>query len=166
MGGLFIFLDKIKRKFLERFYRKRFRKCGSNVYIVNRCVFKLLSNIVIGEHVYFGDNCIVQSVHGDIVIGNHVMFGPGVNIHGGNHRYDSCKRGQFMDEIQKQYGDDPTITIGDDVWIGANAIILPGVSIGEGAVVGAGSVVTHDVEPYSVVCGNPAKQIKKRIIVD
>ena len=58
------------------------------------------------------------------------------------------------------------ITICDGVWIGARAIILPGVTIGEGAVVGAGAVVTHDVEPWSVVAGNPAKFIKKRMLRD
>ena len=57
------------------------------------------------------------------------------------------------------------ITICDGVWIGARAIILPGVTIGEGAVVGAGAVVTHDVEPWSVVAGNPAKEIKKRVLM-
>ena len=54
------------------------------------------------------------------------------------------------------------ITIGDGVWLGARAIILPGVTIGEGAVVAAGAVVTKDVEPWAVVGGNPAKFIKKR----
>ena len=56
------------------------------------------------------------------------------------------------------------ITIGDGVWIGARAIILPGVNIGEGAIIAAGSIVTKDVEPWTVVGGNPAKFIKKRII--
>ena len=58
------------------------------------------------------------------------------------------------------------ITIGDGVWIGARAIILPGVRIGEGAVVAAGAVVTKDVEPWAVVGGNPAKFIKMRVLKD
>ena len=58
------------------------------------------------------------------------------------------------------------ITIGDGVWIGARAIILPGVTIGEGAIVAAGAVVTKDVEPWTVVAGNPAKFIKKRVLRD
>ncbi len=58
------------------------------------------------------------------------------------------------------------ITIGDGVWIGARAIILPGVTIGEGAIVAAGAVVTKDVAPWSVVGGNPAKEIKKRVLKD
>ena len=58
------------------------------------------------------------------------------------------------------------ITIGDGVWLGARAIILPGVTIGEGAVVAAGAVVTKDVEPWAVVGGNPAKFIKKRELKD
>jgi Acetyltransferase (isoleucine patch superfamily) len=54
------------------------------------------------------------------------------------------------------------IAIGNDCWIGANALIMQGVTIGDGAIIGAGSVVTKDVEPYSIYCGNPAKQIRKR----
>ena len=67
-----------------------------------------------------------------------------------------------MDELKKQYGDDPPVLIGSDVWIGANVIILSGAKIGDGAVIGAGSVVTKDIDPYSVAVGNPAKVIKNR----
>lgn len=88
------------------------------------------------------------------------MFGLGVHIHGGNHRYELGKG--YMDELKKEYGDNPPVIIEDDVWIGANAIILRGVTIHNGAVVGAGAVVAKDVEPYSIVAGNPAKEIKKR----
>ncbi len=58
-----------------------------------------------------------------------------------------------------EYG--KSITIGDDVWVGGGVIILPGITIGEHAVVGAGSVVTKDVAPYTVVAGNPAKMVRK-----
>lgn len=160
LGRLFCFTERFKNKCKRAYTLRRFRRHGENVYIGAGCVFNPPGNIEIGSHVYFGANCVIQSVHGDILIGDHVMFGPGVHIHGGNHKIDDLDG--FMDEAKKQYGDDPPVVISNDVWIGANAIVLPGVTVGEGAVIGAGSVVTHNVEPYAVVAGNPAKILRFR----
>ena len=160
LGRLFCFTERFKNKCKQAYLLRRLRRHGGNVYIGAGCIFNPPANIEVGSHVYFGANCVIQSVHGDIVIGSHVMFGPGVHIHGGNHKIDDLDG--YMDEATKRYGDDPPVVICDDVWIGANAIILPGVTVGEGAVVGAGAVVTHDVEPYSVVAGNPAKILRFR----
>ncbi len=88
------------------------------------------------------------------------MIGPGVHFHGGNHVMN--KVGVYMDQIVKEEKSDGSINIGDDVWIGANCIILKGVTIGEGSVIGAGSIVLNDVEPYSIVAGNPARKVKDR----
>ena len=160
LGKIIFFFSRIKNKCITAYIKKQFRKHGKDIYISKGCVFNDPKNMEIGEHVYFGRNCIIQSVHGDIIIGSHVMFGPGVNIHGGNDRYEIG--GGDMDELKKQYGDDPPVLIGSDVWIGANVIILSGAKIGDGAVIGAGSVVTKDIDPYSVAVGNPAKVIKNR----
>jgi acetyltransferase-like isoleucine patch superfamily enzyme len=107
-----------------------------------------------------GGGAVFQSAHGEIHIGNHVMFGPGVHIHGGNHIMNQI--GIYMDQVKKDPNSDGVVTIGDDVWVGSNAIILHGVTIGQGAVIGAGSVVTKDVEPFSITVGNPARHIKFR----
>lgn len=91
------------------------------------------------------------------------MFGPQVTIRGGNHRIDLL--GRYMDMIknnEKRPEDDPGVVIEDDVWIGTRAIILAGVTIGRGAVVAAGSVVTKSVPAYAIVGGNPAKIIRMR----
>ena len=64
--------------------------------------------------------------------------------------------------IKQEYDRLQPINIGNDVWIGARCIFLPGVNVGDGSVIGTGSVVTHDVEPYSIVAGNPAKLIRMR----
>jgi acetyltransferase-like isoleucine patch superfamily enzyme len=85
------------------------------------------------------------------------MIAPHVMLAGGNHGYfDTTKPMRF------QEGTINGVVTGNDVWIGANAVVLDGVTIGDGAVVAAGAVVTKDVEAYAIVAGNPAKVIKHR----
>ena len=81
-------------------------------------------------------------------------------IHGGNHIYDRV--GVYMDTVKKEPFTDKKVVIGDDVWIGANAIILAGVHIDNGAIIGAGSVVTKDVASCEIWAGNPGRKIKDR----
>ena len=111
-----------------------------------------------GRKVYLGDRnvinfgCLFDGRHYQIKTGSDVSIGPEATILTLGHDPQSP---EFTDK-----GGD--VIIGDKVWIAYRAIILPGVTIGEGAVVGAGAVVTKDLEPYSIVAGNPAKVIKKR----
>ncbi|CCX57314.1 similar to galactoside O-acetyltransferase [Bacteroides sp. CAG:1060] len=91
------------------------------------------------------------------------MFGPNVEIHSGNHRFDIV--GKYMFDIsfdQKRPEDDLDVVIGDDVWIGAKCIILNGVHIGEGSIIGAGTVVSKDVPPYSILTGSRPLALRKR----
>jgi maltose O-acetyltransferase len=110
-----------------------------------------------GRKVYLGDRnvinfgCLFDGRHYQIKTGSDVSIGPEATILTLGHDPQSP---EFTDK-----GGD--VIIGDKVWIAYRAIILPGVTIGEGAVVGAGAVVTKDLEPYSIVAGNPAKVIKK-----
>lgn len=91
-----------------------------------------------------------------IDIGKRCLFGPNVQIYAATHPLD----GHIRQGIRgPEYG--KPITIGDDCWVGGAAIICPGVTIGNNAVVGAGAVITRDVEPYMVVAGNPAKVIRR-----
>ena len=114
-----------------------------------------------GDNVFIGRNCsITTSASGrsPLSIGNNVMLPERVQIIGGNHAFDRID----IPISQQGEGKQGAITIEDDVWIGASAIVLTGVTIGKGSVVAAGSVVTKDVEPYSIVAGNPARFIKSR----
>ncbi len=87
-----------------------------------------------------------------------MKIAPYVTLITANHRYES----RFSPG--KYYGGLEPIVIQDDVWIGERAIILPGVTIGRGAIVGAGAVVTNDVPDYAVVAGNPAKVVRRRAV--
>jgi acetyltransferase-like isoleucine patch superfamily enzyme len=92
-----------------------------------------------------------------ITIGNDVLIGPYVLIHSGNHRFDDLSM-----PIRLQGHMQAPIHIGDNVWIGAHAVILKGVTIGDGAVIAAGAIVNRDVEPYTIVAGIPGKRIGER----
>jgi len=92
-------------------------------------------------------------------IGDHVMMGPEVMIYSLNHRFRDGDR-PMMDQGDAE---DRPVVIEDDVWIGARAILLPGVRIGTGSVVGAGAVVSRDVPPGVIVAGNPAKVVGPRV---
>lgn len=103
-----------------------------------------------------------------IFIGNNVLLGPRVYIRSANHQFDRSdvpinQQGHQAKNISYQ-NQIYSIVIEDDVWIGANTIILPGVKIGKGAVIGAGSVVTKDIPAAAIAVGSPAKVIKHREI--
>ena len=100
-----------------------------------------------------------------LYIGNYVCIGAeAVIVMGGNntHRNDWFANYPFMEKIVDAYVAKGPTVIKDAVWIGMRAMIMPGVTLGEGAVIAANAVVTKDVEPYAIVAGNPAKVIKKR----
>ncbi|MGD1911614.1 MAG: acyltransferase [Rivularia sp. (in: cyanobacteria)] len=95
--------------------------------------------------------------NGDLIIGNWVRIATHVVINPGNHLYDDIDT-----PIDLQPSTNKGVIIEDDVWIGAGVIILQGCKIGKGSVIGAGTVLTKSVEPYSVVVGVPGRVIKKR----
>ncbi|MBX4150500.1 CatB-related O-acetyltransferase [Paenibacillus sp. FSL W7-1279] len=100
-----------------------------------------------------------------LIIGNYVCIASGVIIlMGGNHNHhpEWITVYPFVDQIETSYAPKGDTIIESDAWIGMNAMIMPGVTIGEGAIVAAGSVVAKDVPPYTIVGGNPAKEMKKR----
>lgn len=112
--------------------------------------------LIVGNNVGINRDCYI-AVRGKVTIGNDVIFGPGVKIFSENHNYDDIDIA-----IKDQGVTHADVTLGDDIWIGANTIILPGVTIGSGSILAAGCVVNKDVEPYTIVGGIPAKKIKER----
>lgn len=136
-------------------------------------------NIIVGDFTYFGDVDFESHVthhydfNGDkLIIGKFCQIAQGVNfvMNGANHQMNAVSTYPFYifdgwDQEAPPPSEMPLkgdTVIGNDVWIGQNSTILPGVHIGDGAVIGLNSVVGSDVEPYTVVVGNPAKPIRKR----
>lgn len=142
--------DRMKRKLLH---------CGEKVFIHYSTIIGPPELVKIGDNVHIQMDCKLFAVGGGIEIGDGTIFSHEIQVFARNHNYDSEDlRLLPYDErdVKKK------VTIGKYVWIGARSTILPGVSIGDGAVIGAGSVVAKDVPKYAVVGGNPAKILKFR----
>lgn len=133
-----------------------FSCCGTNVNIESGAYFVRGENIRIGNNSDIGINC---QLWGTVTIGDDSFMGPEVVIRTNNHRFD---RTDVPMRIQG-FSEEKPVHIGNDVWIGQRAIILPGVRIGDHAIVGAGAVVTKDVPAGAIVGGNPARLIRMRI---
>ena len=114
---------------------------------------RVTGEITIGENVWISfavsGGCYIQGING-IIIGDNTVFAPGVKIISSNHDHQDLDKFIPKEEIK----------IGRNCWIGANAIILPGVKLGDHVVIGAGSVVTQDIPYHSIAAGNPAKIIR------
>ena len=117
------------------------------------CINNAVGDVIIGDHTRVG---LHNTVIGPVSIGNHVNLAQGITVTALNHNFkDTDKR------IDEQGVNTTPVVIEDDVWIGANAVVLPGIRIGTHSVIAAGAVVTKDVPPHSLVAGVPAKIIKK-----
>tara|TARA_B100001939_G_scaffold347979_1_gene371780 strand:+ start:19039 stop:19575 length:537 start_codon:yes stop_codon:yes gene_type:complete len=127
-------------------------ECGKNLRVKHNC--DVSPNIRVGNNSEFGQHCLI---HADVTIGDDVIMGPNVKIYSRNHIMTSVE-----EPIRTQGKETKPTVIGNDVWIGANVIILPGVTVHDHAVIAAGAIVTKDVPEFAVVGGNPAKVIKYR----
>jgi len=119
------------------------------------------SKISIGRNVIIRPNTMIfadprKGNDGSVIIEDDVMLGSGIHIYTGNHRFDLPN----VNLISQGHSSAKTVVLKEGCWLGANVIILPGVTIGKNSVVGAGSVVTKNVPDRTVVAGNPAKEIK------
>lgn len=128
-------------------------ECGKNVNIERNATFStkcsLGNNSGIGQNAYIGIT---------VTIGDDVMMGSDCLILTRNHNFEDVSI-----PIRLQgYGEEKPVNIGNDVWIGSRVTILGGVNIGNHCIIGAGSVVVHDVKDYEIVAGNPARVIRKR----
>jgi acetyltransferase-like isoleucine patch superfamily enzyme len=160
------------RVFWNRLKHKR--GAGSVIRPSNRMDVFPYNRFEIGEKTIIEDFCTINNAVGDVLIGNrtligmsnviigpvtlgnHILFAQNVVLSALNHNFEDITK-----PISEQGFSTKAITVDDGVWIGANAVVVPGVHIGRNSVIAAGSVVTKDVAPYTVVVGNPARPMKQ-----
>jgi maltose O-acetyltransferase len=130
-----------------------FRRVGEGVFLEAPFHCSYGMNIDLGDGVYMNAGCVVLD-SAAVRIGKGTMFGPAVQVYCAEHHRDPVKRAAGL-EMAKP------VAIGENVWVGGAAVILGGVSIGDGAIVGAGSVVTKSVPAGVVVAGNPARPVRQ-----
>lgn len=143
-----LFFPAIRRYFVSSFINK----CGKGIRVKRNADISMF--IEIGNFSELGTRCIIQS---NTRIGDYVIMGPDVKIYTKNHEYQDLSKPIAYQPITNE-----KVIVGNDVWLGANVIITPGVTIGNHVVVAAGAVVTKNVPDYAVVGGVPAKVIKYR----
>jgi acetyltransferase-like isoleucine patch superfamily enzyme len=144
------------RPLRARYYTSALRACGTDLEVCQHVILKFPERLSIGSNVSINRGTFITA-RAQITIGDNVLLGPYVVLNSGDHEY----RDSAMPMSRQGHTLAP-ISIADDVWIGAHAVILKGAVIGRGAIVGAGAVVTGEVEPYTVVAGVPARVIKAR----
>ena len=131
------------------------RRVGEGSYYLDQIVWLNGDRIEVGERVGFNFGCFVNGF-GGLTIGDRTIIGPYTLIHTANHESEVER------PIPDQGWIERPVVIGDDCWIGMGVCILPGVRIGDGCIVGAGSVVAKDLDPWTVAVGNPARVIRER----
>lgn len=146
-------MDPDKKDELKALFRSVVGRCGETFHVNQpfRCDYGC--NISIGENFFANFNLTILD-EALVTFGDNVFIGPNVSIYTACHPLEPEERNTGVEWAEP-------VTIGNNVWIGGSATILPGVTIGDNCVIGAGSVVTKDVEPNTVVAGNPAKTIKR-----
>ncbi len=135
---------------------------GAGVRIAPNATFRNGERIAIGKHSHIGEHDMIWAgnSHGRITLGDYCLLAPNVTITASNY---AVVQGT---PVMHQPKEERDVVLGDDVWLGANVIVLPGVTIGDGAVVAAGAVVTKDLPPQCIAAGVPAKVIGMRPLPD
>ena len=130
-------------------------ECGDGIIIKQFCYIGGAKNLRIGNRSQLGANARIGP---NVTLGDDVVMGPDVVLMTTAHAFEDPR------VLIREQGALPIlpISIGDDVWLGTRVIVMPGVSIGNGAVIGAGSIVTKDIPAYAIAVGSPAKVIRKR----
>lgn len=135
--------------------KQAFHSCGEDVFIEHGFNCDYGNRISLGDRVFLNFNCTLLD-GGKISIGDDVLIAPNVQILTVNHPLPSQERLKKTNLVQD-------VIVGNNVWIGAGAIILPGVVVGNDVVLGAGSVVTKDLDDGCLYVGNPAKKVRESL---
>ncbi len=137
---------------LKHLTEKLLGKCGKNCCLTQPFYCDYGKNIFVGDNFYTNYHCVILDV-AKVEIGDNVLFAPNVAVYTAGHPIHPVPR-----KLGYEYG--IPVKIGNNVWIGGNSVILPGVTIGDNCVIGAGSIVNRDIPDNSVACGNPCRVVK------
>jgi len=148
----FNYLKPSKRYERNQIIQKLFNSIGENAWIESPFNCDYGYNITIGDNFYANTNCTILDC-AKVTIGNNVLIGPNVSLYTPNHAFDA-------DERKEGYERSLPIHIGDNVWIGGSVTIVPGVTIGDNTIIGAGSVVTKDIPSNVIAAGVPCRVIR------
>lgn len=150
-----IFLYEFIRKTYTRMFKLRYNIKGIDTTARILKPLFISRDFVLGRYAFINKGCFIGP---KVTCGNYVMFGPYAIIAGGDHQFDTIGQPMYFSGRQQIH----STNIGNDVWIGAHSCIKAGVTIGDGAIIGMGSVVVKDIPPFAIVAGNPAKIIRMR----
>ncbi|HKJ30350.1 MAG TPA: sugar O-acetyltransferase [Balneolales bacterium] len=137
----------------ERLQKQIFGSVGDDVHIEKPIRVDYGINTTMGDNIFINFNFVILDC-APVTIGDNVFIAPNVQIYTARHPFD-------LEERRKHIGSTSPISIGNDVWIGGNCVLLPGVSIGDGCTIGAGSVVTKSIPPNTLAVGSPCRVIKQ-----
>ena len=146
-------MDRSDFSGINSLVRELFGKADESTFLNPPFFCDYGSNIFVGKNCFINYNCTILD-NGKVRMGDNCMLAPNVSIYTAGHALYPDSR-----NLGYEYGID--VTIGNNVWIGGNTVILPGINIGDNVVIGAGSVVTKDIPAWSFVAGNPCKVIRK-----
>ncbi|SDM67824.1 acyltransferase [Siphonobacter aquaeclarae] len=130
--------------------------CGKSVVLDKRVKIAFPDKCVIEEFVYIGPDAVIHAL-GGVKIKRGAVIGPRLKVHSVNHTFRNATSIPYDETFDRR-----EVVIGENVWLGSDVILLPGARIGEGCIIGAGSVVSGEVPPMSIAVGNPVKVIKQR----
>lgn len=150
------YLYALKQRISLYFLRRKVGKLGVHVHIKGKFQILTPALLTVEDYVYIGPECYFQC-NGKITIQRGAVLGPRVKMYSSTHRFHDAEYLPYDTVLIKK-----PIVVGENVWIGGDVILLPGVELGEGCVVGAGAVVTKSFPPYAILGGNPARIIGQR----
>ncbi len=136
-----------------RVLRELFGSCGEGAWVEQPFYCDYGYNIHVGKNFYANFNCTILD-GAKVTIGDNVLLAPSVSLNTAGHPYDVQQRNAGLEYALP-------ITIGNNVWVGGNVVVVPGVTIGDDTIIGAGSVVTHDIPSGVIAAGNPCRVIRE-----